>query len=75
MVRGGRVSRIDADPEIRRFILATLFRNLDPPTAGGIREAIEARFPDREAPSISAIRRWIRRWRAGGGSPGQKSGR
>ena len=62
--RGGRVSVIDAAPEIRDYVEALLFHNPNHTTAAHLREAIEARFPGRECPSIASIRRWTRRWRA-----------
>ena len=64
---GGNVSGIDADPEIRAYIEGLLLANPRHITARHIRRATAARFPDRQAPSISTIRRWVRRYRAENG--------
>lgn len=61
---GGRVSGIDADPELRALLEGCLFGNPHHITAAHLLEAAEVRLPDREPPSISQIRRFARRWRA-----------
>ncbi|MCY4548162.1 MAG: Mu transposase C-terminal domain-containing protein [Defluviicoccus sp.] len=61
---GGRVSGIDADPELRALLEGCLFDNPHHITAAHLLEAVEARLPDREPPSISQVRRFARRWRA-----------
>ena len=65
--RGGRTGGIDATPEIRGLTESMLLDNPYHVTARNIIEAIEARYPDAEPPSISTVRRFARRWRAENG--------
>ena len=62
--RGGRRSGIDEDPEIRATVEALVRANPRHVTAPHIRRVVAADHPDRETPSIHAIRRWVRAWRA-----------
>ncbi len=65
--RGGRTGGIDATPEIRGLTESMLLDNPYHVTARNIIEAIEARYPDAEPPSISTVRRFARRWRVENG--------
>ena len=59
--RGGRISAIDADPELAEFVEAKIRANPRHVTARHIQEAVEARHGVRL--SISQVRRWARAWR------------
>jgi len=61
---GGRTSAIDADPEMRALVEALVYANPNHVTAKHIMRAVKAKLPDRETPSISCVRRWVRRWKA-----------
>ena len=61
---GGRTGSLDADQVLRETAEALLFERPHHTTAKQICRALAARHPDRETPSISTIRRFVRRWRA-----------
>lgn len=62
--RNGRRSSVDADDDFRETAQAMILANPNHITAPHIRDALQARFPDREPPGIDSIRRWMRPWRA-----------
>lgn len=64
---GGRTSGIDADPAVRGYVEAQVRHNPNHVTARHIQEGLAARFRDRETPSISTVRRWVRAWRKANG--------
>ena len=57
--RRGRVNAVEANPEFLQTAMAAMFRNPKHVTARQIRRRLAARYPDRETPSISTIRRWM----------------
>ena len=61
--RGGRTGGIEADERFLAKTEALLFANPHHLTAKAIVRALAAEFPDRPPPSISTVRRFVRRWR------------
>lgn len=60
--KGGRISDMDRDPEMRDFVEALIYHN-PKVTASRIQKALAARYPDRKTPGIASVRRWVRKWR------------
>ncbi len=65
--RGGRRGGIDTAPEVRGLVESMLIANPYHVTARHIIEAVEARWPGLEPPSISTMHRFAKRWRAENG--------
>lgn len=60
--RNGRAPTLDTDPEMAEVAEGQLWAKWPHVSASQIKRTIETDLPDRKAPSVRAIQRWIGKW-------------